>query len=131
MAHYDSMPSKLEAVGNGSYLYRYDIQEQEVENASQSGTGEQPARTQWVCEEVTVWAPLTANKVVQVVLTSKWDKDREQKLINEYNGAQLGIYGSKTSAEARAKIQAYTDFLTERVALKAQVDADCEELGIR
>ena len=131
MAHYDSMPSKLEAVGNGSYLYRYGIQEQEVENASQSGTGEQPARTQWVCEEVTVWAPLTANKVVQVVLTSKWDKDREQKLVNEYNGAQLGIYGSKTSAEARAKIQAYTDFLTERAALKAQVDADCEELGIR
>lgn len=131
MAHYDSMPSKLEAVGNGSYLYRYGIQEQEVENTSQSGTGEQPARTQWVCEEVTVWAPLTADKVVQVVLTSKWDKDREQKLVNEYNGAQLGIYGSKTSAEARAKIQAYTDFLTERAALKAQVDADCEELGIR
>lgn len=84
-----------------------------------------------MCEEVTVWAPLTADKVVQVVLTSKWDKDREQKLVNEYNGAQLGIYGSKTSAEARAKIQAYTDFLTERAALKAQVDADCEELGIR
>ena len=131
MAFYDTKPSKYEAVGNGSYLYRYGIQEQEVENASQSGTGEQPARTQWVCEEVTVWAPLTADKVVQVVLTSKWDKDREQKLVNEYNGAQLGIYGSKTSAEARAKIQAYTDFLTERAALKAQVDADCEELGIR
>lgn len=28
-AFYDEMPSTLEAVGNGSYLYRWDIQEEE------------------------------------------------------------------------------------------------------
>jgi hypothetical protein len=87
--------------------------------------------TKWQCEEVTVWAPLTANKIVKTVISSKWDSDREQKLVNEYNAAQLGLYGgSKTSDEAKAKIQAYKDFLEARAALKAQVEEDCEELGI-
>lgn len=32
MIHYDFKPSKLEANGNGSYTYRWDIQEVQVEN---------------------------------------------------------------------------------------------------
>lgn len=55
----------------------------------------------------------------------------EQKLINEYNAANLGVYGgSKSSDEAKAKIASYKDFLAARAALKAQIDADCAELNI-
>ena len=137
-AFYDSKPSVLEAVGNGSYLYRWNIQEvtsesnsqTAAEDSSEAETTVEEQRTQWQCEEAVVWSPLTANKITEAVIAAKWDGNYEQKLVNEYNGAQLGMYGSKTSKEAKARIQAYTDFLAERYALKQQVDADCTELGI-
>lgn len=125
MAFYDTKPSKFEAVGNGSYVYRWNIQE--VEAPAQQ-EGEQ--RTQWQCEEVIIWAPVTANKITEAVIEHTCPSSREQKLVNEYNGANLGVYGAKTSEAARAKIAAYTEFLTERKALKEMVDADCAELGI-
>ena len=121
-AFYDNKPSKLEAVGNGSYLYRQGIAEVTVENG-----GTEEARSQWECEEVTVWSPVTANKITEAVIAEKWDSNHEQKLVNEYNGAQLGVYGED---EAKEKVQAYKEFLAERLAVKTQVDADCKELGI-
>lgn len=129
MAFYDSKPSVLEAVGNGSYRYRYNIEEIDAPEGSVESTDE-PSRKQWTCEEVLVWAPLTANKVTEAVIASRWDSNYEQKLINEYNAAKLGVYGSTTSDDAKAKIAAYKDFLQERIDLKAQVDADCEALGV-
>lgn len=138
-AFYDKKPSVLEAVGNGSFLYRWNIQEVTPESNSQTTTADdgsevqtaaEEQRTQWQCEEAVVWSPLTANKITESVIAKKWDGNYEQKLVNEYNGAQLGVYGAKTSDEAKARIKAYTDFLTERYALKTQVDADCEALGI-
>lgn len=119
----DNQPLKLEAVGNGSYLYHYNIEE--VDRPAQEG--EETTGKQFKYEEVTVWAPLTANKITQKVLTSRWDSDYEQKLVNEYNSAQMGLL---TEEEAAKKIEAYKAFLMERSALKAQVDSDCEELGI-
>ena len=119
----DKQPLKLEAVGNGSYLYHYNIEE--VDRPAQEG--EETTGKQFKYEEVTVWAPLTANKITQKVLTSRWDSDYEQKLVNEYNSAQMGLLSEE---EATRKTEAYRAFLTERAALKAQVDSDCEELGI-
>ena len=113
-AFYDNQPKKLEAVGNGSFRYRYNIREEEkpVQASENSETAQEAqAKPQWVCEEVTVWAPLSANKITEKVLTERWDGNYEQKLVNEYNSAQMG--------------------LTERTALKSQVDADCAELGIK
>lgn len=138
-AYYDEKPSVLQEVGNGSVLYRFNIQEVTTEQTAtaqaEDGTDTQSkeqteTKTQFACEEVTVWKPVTSNKITEAVITSKWDANQEQKLVNEYNAANLGLYGSKTSAEAKARIQAYTDYLTERATLKTQVDADCAELGI-
>ncbi len=78
-----------------------------------------------------IWAPVSANKITEAVLTHLWSANYEQKLANEYNAANLGLYGAKTSEAAKAKIQAYTDFLTARAAVKTQIDEDCEELGIK
>ena len=116
-------PHVLEAVGNGSYLYHYDMTE--VDRPAQEG--EETTGKQFKYEEVTVWAPLTANKITQKVLTSRWDSDYEQKLVNEYNSAQMGLLSEE---EATRKTEAYRAFLTERNRLKAQVDSDCAELGI-
>lgn len=122
-AFYDNQPSKLEPVGNGSYHYRYNISE--VEKPLQSEDIEQ---SQWECEEVIVWAPLSANKITEKVLTERWDSNYEQKLVNEYNSAQFGMMSVE---EATKRINAYKEFLIARAALKALVDFDCKELGIR
>ena len=126
MAIYDAKPSKYEAVGNGSYLYRWNIEEIQVPDNSDSET----TVIKWQCEEVTVWSTVTPNKVTEAVITSKWDNNYEQKLVNDYNAAKLGVYGSTTSTEATEKMAAYTAYLNERKALKEQIDADCAELGI-
>ena len=120
-AFYDSKPSKFEAVGNGSYLYRFNIREVEVEASDEQ-------RKQWSCDEVTVWSPVSANKITQAAIGEKWDSDKEQKLINEYNAAQLGLLDGE---EAAAKIAAYKAFLSARAELKQQIDADCAELNIK
>lgn len=130
-AFYDNQPKKLEAVGNGSFRYRYNIREEEkpVQVSENSETAQEAqAQPQWVCEEVTVWAPLSANKITEKVLTERWDGNYEQKLVNEYNSAQMGLLSEE---EAAARTEAYRAFLTERTALKSQVDADCAELGIK
>ena len=127
----DNQPKKLEAVGNGSFRYRYNIREEEkpVQASENSETAQEvQAQPQWVCEEVTVWAPLSANKITEKVLTERWDGNYEQKLVNEYNSAQMGLLSEE---EAAARTEAYRAFLTERTALKSQVDADCAELGIK
>ena len=133
LAFYDNKPSVLEAVGNGSYKYRFDITEKTTEVASSSvdGSTQEEQKTQWQCQEVVVWSPITSNKITEADITEVCDHNYEQKLVNEYNAAQLGLYGAKTSEEAKKHITAYTEYLNTRSALKAQVDADCAELGIK
>lgn len=123
IAFYDHKPSVFEAVGNGSYIYRWDFVE--VEQPAHEEGGE--PSTQWKCQEVTVWSPVSANKITEKVIGELWENNYEQKLVNEYNAAQLGVYDEETAA---AKVAAYKEFLTARAAVKQQVDADCAELGI-
>lgn len=125
-ATYDNEPSVLEAVGNGSHRYHYDIKAVKTESAEKS-SGEE-SRTHYECQEVIVWEPITSNKITEAVIADKWDGNQEQKLINEYNAIQLGITTDK--AETSIKTAAYKEFLVERARLKAIVDADCKTLGI-
>lgn len=124
-AFYDNKPSVLEAVGNGSYRYRYDIEE--VVPELTEGEEQTERTSSWKCEEVVVWSPVTANKITEKVLTERWDANYEQKLVNEYNSAQMGLLSEE---EAAARTETYRAFLSERTVLKAQVDRDCEKLGI-
>lgn len=119
-AFYDKKPSMLEAVGNGSYRYLWGITE--VQQMPHEEGRE--ATTQWRCQEVTVWAPLSANKITEAVINELWPVGYEQKLINEYYSVQMGII---TGEEAEAKVEAYREFLTKRAEAKAQVDKDWEE----
>ena len=111
-AYYDKKPASIEAVGNGSYYYRYGIESVTEDN-----------HTHWVCEEVTVWAPLTREKIVKAVISEKWDADLEQKLINNYNLAKEGLFYEEKADEC---ITAYRDFLSEREQLKNTINADWE-----
>lgn len=127
MATYDNKPSIYEANGDGSYTYRWDIQAVEVP----AGTDNEESTTKWECEEVVVWGTVTSNKLTDAVINHLWPKDHEQKLINEYNGATLGLFGAQTSTDAQNKIDAYKDFLNKRKAIKLQIDTDCGILKIK
>ena len=130
LAYYDNKPSVLEAVGNGSYKYRFNITEKTPEAAaisSDDGNAQEEQKTQWQCQEVIVWPPISSNKITKAVITEIYDHNYEQKLINEYNAAQLGIYSTE---EKEHKILKYKNFLAERNYLKKIIDDDCAELGI-
>jgi len=109
----DTKPSVLEAVGNGNWLFHYDM----VEVPAPTIEGELE-RTQWEAEEVLIIGEPTENKVTQAVITDAFPTDYEQKLLNEYNAVQLGLLGNKTSDEAKAKVDAYKAFLARRAELK-------------
>ena len=115
-ALFDHRPQVLEAYGNDIYRYRYDIEDISTEEG-----------IQFSAQEVKIYAPISANKITAAVIADRWDNNFEQKLVNEYNAAKLGIYSEE---EAQAKINAYTEFLAARSALKLQVDNDCAALGI-
>ena len=112
-------PEIIEPVGNGSYRYRFNITEIIPEDSER--------RPYWEYDEVIVWQPFSANDITKAVIEYLWPASYEQKLINEYNAAQLGIY---TAAVAKEKIENYKEFLSLRAALKKQVEEDCEQLGI-
>ena len=114
IAFYDNKPSIFEVVGNGSFLYRWDIKE--IEKTLVDGDA-----FQWQCNEVIVWPPLTPNKITETVICELWSPNYEQKLINEYNTAVLGLLGDVDSQE---RIDRYKDFLLQRESIKAMVDAD-------
>lgn len=120
IAFYDSKPAVMEAVGNGSYLYRWGIAEERVE-PMEEGMEE---RVQWRCEEVTIWPPITSNRITDAVISEMWPLSYEQKLINEYNSAMMGLYGE---AEKKTRIEAYNEFLLKRIEIKEEIDEYCKE----
>lgn len=126
MATYDNKPSIYEANGDGSYTYRWNIQSVEVP----AGTDNEESTTKWKCEEVVVWGTVTKDKLTKSVVTTLWANDYEKKLINDYNAAKEGVFGSVTGATAKAYIARYKEFLAQRKAIKEQVESDCATLNI-
>lgn len=115
MAEYDYKPKAIEPVGDGSYFYRWNIEQIEKQ--------EIPSQTPVIayrCECVIVWGPLSSDEITRCVINEIWGNGIEQKLINEYNAYILGI----------GKVQYkdnYFNFLTERELIKEQIDIDYNE----
>lgn len=122
-AFYDHYPATIEAVGNGSIIYRWDIKKEYAERVQSATLGiDEPVADndieQYSCKEVVVWETVTANKIVRAAIDAEWGKGIEEKMLNDYNAAKLGIIDE-------SYIDTYKQFLTERKALKEQIDADC------
>lgn len=111
----DTIPIAIEKDGDGSYLYRWDVREETRE----MGDDMAPVIS-YSYNEVRVWPTLTANKILEACINALWDKDVEQKKLNDYNAAQLGILDI-------SYIDAYREFLERRKALKEQVESDFAE----
>ena len=52
-------------------------------------------------------------------MTALYGNDYENKLINEYNAANIGLYDAETAA---AKVEAYNAFLSHRISLKRRIE---------
>lgn len=102
---------------NGTTLYNHNQHFVET-------TNEQGKKTKVnEYDSLLVKYPVTANTILAALLNARYDANMESKLLNDYNAAQLGI-------EDESKKQPYLDFLAERKALRAMIDADCNTNGI-
>lgn len=107
-AYYDNKPSATEAVGNGNWLYRWDIEQKEF-------IDETGSRQQWACEEVTINGEPEYGKCIVAVIRSKYSADDELALVNKYNSYKQGII-EDASIETE-----YAEYLTFVKGVKEQV----------
>lgn len=109
----------------GTTLYNFNQHYVEVEadeaNAGNTEGGKaKAAATKKVNEysSLLVDYPVTANTILRTMIEAKYGASVESKLINDYNAACAGI-------EDESKKAPYLQFLSERKALRAMIDADC------
>ena len=119
LAFYDNKPSNWEAVGNGSFMYRWNIEEVAPELTEENA--EQEKVSSWKCEEVTVWPPTTADKVIEAVIREKYSASDEIGLVNKFNAYQQGL-----DVEADI-VDEYTAYLSYVAEVKRQVRKDLGE----
>lgn len=108
--YYKSKPEKFEKTRNGVFI-RLDIKEDNRED-SQS----------FSALEFFISCPVTENKVFEKIMTNLYGNDFENKLINEYTSAKLELYEPDICI---VKIVNYKKFLSERIALKQEVENIC------
>lgn len=68
-------------------------------------------------------------EISDTTLTERYDTNYEQKLINEYNAAMIGLYPSED--EKTKRILVYIEYLIERDRLKNLIDNDCVRLLVK
>ena len=113
---FDSKPSAVMPLGNGSYYYNYNIRER-------VGDGDEPSG--WECDTVQVWGKPTYGDIVRAVIRNEYDANAEFDLVNSYNAAVAGITdGDKAAADTAA----YIAFIERVSAIKAMVKRDLKEV---
>ena len=93
----------------------------------QEPTAEDTDTEQWSATVIPAYEPLSQNKFIESAMSLIYGNDYEDKLINEYNAASLGIYDAETSA---AMVERYKAFLANRKTMKAEIERICIENNI-
>ena len=123
-AYYDTKPPKLEAVGNGNYLYRWDIQEEEVQHEMMQEGKEEPVssvkKVQYSCREVTIHGKPEYGKCVEAVIRSDYSAEAELALINQFNAYQQGVLSDA------GVVSEYEEYLAFVSSVKSMVKEDLE-----
>lgn len=123
-AYYDTKPPKLEAVGNGNYLYRWDIQEEEVQHEMMQEGEEEPVssvkKVQYSCREVTIHGKPEYGKCVEAVIRSDYSAEAELALINQLNAYQQGVLSDA------GVVSEYEEYLAFVSSVKSMVKEDLE-----
>lgn len=123
-AYYDTKPPKLEAVGNGNYLYRWDIQEEEVQHEMMQEGKEEPVssvkKVQYSCREVTIHGKHEYGKCVEAVIRSDYSAEAELALINQFNAYQQGVLSDA------GVVSEYEEYLAFVSSVKSMVKEDLD-----
>lgn len=123
-AYYDTKPPKLEAVGNGNYLYRWDIQEEEVQHEMMQEGKEEPVssvkKVQYSCREVTIHGKPEYGKCVEAVIRSDYSAEAELAIINQFNAYQQGVLSDA------GVVSEYEEYLAFVSSVKSMVKEDLE-----
>lgn len=123
-AFYDVKPQALEAVGNGNYLYRWDVQEEEILSEIVQEQSDEPIepvkRVQYFCCEATIIGTPTYDKCVEAVIRDKYTAEQEMALVNKYNS-----YLNSVTIDS-AGVDEYNDYLKYIFNAKMVVKRDLE-----
>lgn len=114
--------------GQGTFLYNHNIKEVSVIESKDGGTvvttdTEKATGTMFQYDSVRVEYPKTADNIFSTLLTAKYSTKTENKLVNEYQSAVLGLLAPD------AKVP-YENFLKDRLSIRSMIDTDCEALNI-
>lgn len=123
-AFYDVKPQALEAVGNGNYLYRWDVQEEEILSEIVQEQSDEPIepvkRVQYSCCEATIIGTPTYDNCVEAVIRDKYTAEQEMALVNKYNS-----YLNSVTIDS-AGVDEYNDYLKYIFNAKMVVKRDLE-----
>ncbi len=115
--YFSRQPNKFEPVGNGAFLYHWDI------GSYINHINEEEEEINWYANEITIYPPFTLEKIKEAIITEVFPSNYEKKLINDYNESVIGI-----GKDLENKKNQYIKFLYERDRLKSLIDADFLEL---
>ena len=118
--------------GQGTFLYNHNIHEVlviEDENGGVTVTTDpkKATGTMWQYDSLRVEYPKTRKNIYATLLEARYPQDVQQKLVNDYQAAQMEILEEEEAEEAEA---AYRAFLQDRKSIKAMVKEDCLENNI-
>lgn len=115
--------------GRGTFLYNHNIEEVSVIKENGGGitvTADDDKKAtgkMFRYDSVRVEYPKTADNMFSTLLTAKYPSKTESKLMNEYQSAILGLLDESYK-------KPYEDFLKDRLAIRAMIDADAEMYNI-
>lgn len=114
--------------GQGTFMYNHNITEVLIvkdENGGVSITTDNNLSTgkMFQYDTVRVEYPKTGDNIFSTLLSAKYPAQRESKLANEYQSALLGLLDESYKAP-------YETFLSDRLAIRAFINSDCEILNI-
>lgn len=134
LAKIDQKPLVIDDLHNGQGTFHYNhnitevmVIEDEDGNITVTTDEKKATGTMWQYDSLRVEFPKTRKNIYATLLEARYPQDVQQKLLNDYQAAQMEILDED---EAEAAIAAYTAFLTDRKNIKAMVKADCQEQGI-
>ena len=124
---FDNKPAVIQYNADGTYYYNTDIKEVEIPYET-GADNEAKTEKKWQALQYTIHNPLTKANITRSVILEYWDKDEQEKLINEYNSAILGVLTNKEEKDAvKSK---YKAFLEERKTLIEKIDADLKDVDL-
>ena len=118
-AYYDKRPSAFEAVGNGNWLYRWDIQEEVIEREPDMGSVRQ-----YSCNEATIHGKPEYGNCVEAVIRLDYSAEAELSLINQFNAYQQGVSSDASVVSEYEKYLAYVSSVKVMVKKDFDIEPD-------